>query len=355
MSHHDTNILYLWSEVTGYVHGVLRALSQQVRSIDVVYWDNRGVNSTRYETTDDGGIKYHRRSEMTVDQIFELLEKKRPSIVVVSGWMDKGYLKACRIHKKRHPSVRIVAGIDDQWMGTPRQQVGRLYYAMFYRSLFDHLWVSGSPQFSYAQRFGYNIGSIIHNLYSADTDTFDKVAVSAKRFLYVGRFVKIKAPDILLEAYGLLPEEKQRGWPLVLIGDGEMRETLSASGNPNVTILPFMQPKDLRNELLKGGVACLTSHKDQWGVVVHEYALLGLPLLLSSGVGASTQFLIPGYNGYMFDKGNIDSLYRMMLKMCNSSDEQLKKMGIHSHELGRTITNEKSASSLLSILHTTIP
>jgi hypothetical protein len=57
----------------------------------------------------------------------------------------------------------------------------------------------------------------------------------------------------------------------------------------------------------------------------------------------------------MFEKGNVDSLYRMMLKICDSSEEELERMGNNSLELAPTITNEKSAASLLSILNRTNP
>lgn len=110
-----------------------------------------------------------------------------------------------------------------------------------------------------------------------------------------------------------------------------------------------MQPDELKSELLKGGVACLPSHKDQWGVVVHEYALMGLPMLLSTGCGAVTEFLIPGYNGMIFEKGNIDSLHRALQRFSELSDEDLLLYGNNSKRLGSKIDCELSAQSLLSV------
>lgn len=347
----DISIVYLWAEVTGYVHGVLKELAKHVRSIDVVHWDKRDINSTQYGVADDEIIRFHGRTQTSDAQIYDLLIHCHPSIIVVSGWMDKGYISACRRYKQANPVVRIVAGIDDQWTGSPRQRLGQVYYQFFYRRLFDFMWVSGKPQYSFAQRVGYGIDSIISNVYSADTTLFDRTASPSKRFVYVGRFVKIKALDLLIDAYSQLPGDKQAEWPLVLIGDGDQKDMLFSKRNPNINVIPFMQPDELLKELLKGGVACLTSHKDQWGVVVHEYALMGLPMLLSSGVGAATEFLIGGYNGYMFKKGSVKSLYTQLVRFTAMNQSQLADFGANSQRLGMRINNEISARSLLSVMN----
>lgn len=350
MNRSRISIVYLWAEITGYVHGVLRVLASKTKSVDVVHWDKRGINSTQYISSSNSNLYFHPRSTTNEGMILDILIKACPSIVVISGWMDKGYIRVCRKYKKLNPQVKIVAGIDDQWVGSVRQYIGKFYFALFYRSLFDFMWVSGSPQFSYAQQFGYSIDNIVFNLYSADTDIFNETALLNRRFVYVGRFVKIKAADLLVLAYSRLPDALQKKWPLVFIGDGELKDFILSKDNPNITVLPFLQPAELRRELLKGGVACMPSHKDQWGVAVHEFSLLGMPLLLSSGVGASTQFLIPAFNGFIFTKGNVDSLVNQMKIFTEMSDIQLSEFGGNSKILGRRINNELSAASLLSVI-----
>lgn len=353
MNRKDIVVVYLWAEVIGYVHGVLRYIAAQVKSVDVIHWDKREINSTQYSIINDNSISFHHRSALDHKNIYDLLVAKKPNIIVVSAWMDDAYIKACKRYKLYNSSVIVVAGIDDQWIGSLRQQIGRFYYALFYKKLFDFMWVSGPPQFSFAQRFGYQIHSILPNLYSADTDLFTEPASFSKRFLYVGRFVKRKAPDLLLRAYIKLPIDIQKEWPLIFIGDGELKEKIVSIANPNIHVKPFLQPNDLRHELLKGGIACMPSYKDQWGVAVHEYALLGLPMLLSSGVGAVTQFLIPGYNGYLFQKNNAESLYKVLVQYTDMADSDLITFGINSRKLGERISNEISANSLLSCLDIT--
>jgi len=346
----NASIVYLWAEVTGYVFGVLEELVHHTTgTIDVVHWDKRTVNSTRFDISHSAGIRFHGRTQISDIAIYDLLVQRQPAIIVVSGWMDKGYIAACKRYKRLQPKVKIVAGIDDQCTGSLRQRLGQVYYAIFYKWLFDFMWVAGQLQFSFAQRYGYGIESIISNVYSADTRVFNVRAGFCKRFVFVGRFVSIKALDLLVDAYCMLPDEKQQEWPLVLIGDGDQKERILSKQNTNIKVLPFMQPEDLRAELLKGGVGCLTTHKDQWGVVIHEYALMGLPMLLSSGCGAATEFLISGYNGFMFKKGDVYSLYHALELFTIYGDDDLKRFGDNSAQLGARINNQISAMSLLSV------
>lgn len=345
-------IVYLWPELPGYILAVLGELGKHTSgSIDVVHWDHRSVNSTQYQIGQSGRIQFHPRSRTSEEAIFDLLSQRQPAIIVLSGWMDGGYIRACKRYKRNHPSVRIVAGIDNQWTDSLRQKIGQIYYALFYRRLIDFVWISGKPQFSFVQRYGYGPERIISNLYSADTSTFNLTADFTRRFIFVGRFVKFKRLDLLVEAYSRLPTETQKYWPLLLIGDGDQRAMVFSKQNPNIQVSHYMQPHDLRCELLRGGVACLTSDNDHWGVVIHEYVLMGLPILLSSGCGAATEFLIPGYNGFLFKKGDVNSLHRKLEWFTKRSDNELRQFGINSFRLGTRISTELSARSLLSVIH----
>lgn len=149
----------------------------------------------------------------------------------------------------------------------------------------------------------------------------------------------------------MLEREIQKIWPLYLIGDGELKADLEKLTNDNIIILPFLQPDKLRDELSLGGIACLPSYLEPWGVVVHEYCQIGMPLLLSTGCGSATEFLIPGFNGYLFERGNVYSLYYALREFVNSTDADLKLMGDRSFELGKRIDPERSAASLLSVLN----
>ena len=346
-------IVVLYAEVVGYVVGMLRALTKcsSVAGIDTVFWDKKNTNSSRFllsETIDQ--VRFHARSSLTDSGLVELLHSQKPDIIVVSGWMDAGYIRAVRRYRSGGGSAQVVCGIDDQWHGTLRQRLGMVYFRLFYSSLFDFMWVAGKPQYHYAQRLGYGHQQIITNLYSADNDVFSRKSTFSRRFVFIGRFDPVKALDQLLDAYLSLPKDTQDRWPLVLVGDGQLKEDIEKRQSSSVFVKPFMQPSVLMEELMKGGVACITSQHEQWGVAVHEMAVLGFPLVLSSACGAATEFLISGYNGFQFRCGSISSLRGALLRIAMLSHQDLELFSQRSHILAQRITSEHTAYSLLSVL-----
>lgn len=346
------NIIYLYTSVTGFVISTLKALhdSGQVENIHLIYRAKGLTDGNRFAVEGASWLNLIPRHSISESGILELLRSIQPQIVYVSGWVDKGYLRAVSRYRAAGGKTKVVCGIDDQWKGSLRQYVGRIYFRLFYRKLFDYMWVSGKPQYHYAQRFGYEHENIICNLLSADTSVFDRKAESTRRFVFVGRFAPVKGIDLLIEAYKTLPEAVRAAWPLVLIGDGSLREQIEAQASAQIIIKSFLQPAELRDELVRGGVACVPSYKEQWGVVIHEMALLGYPMVVSSVCGAATEFLISGYNGFLFRAHDVDSLRKALLKMVSLTDEERALFADRSRELGLRITPDHAAHSLLSVL-----
>ena len=129
------------------MQAVLNSLSSKASgNISVVHWDKRDTNTTQYNIDANNNVSFYGRSETDNKSILELLNNSSPEIIVISGWMDKGYIWACKKYKKANPNVKIVAGIDDMWTGALRQRLGQIYYRLFYRHIVDFMWISGQPQ-----------------------------------------------------------------------------------------------------------------------------------------------------------------------------------------------------------------
>ncbi|MEO8284690.1 MAG: hypothetical protein ABI568_15030, partial [Pseudarthrobacter sp.] len=74
------------------------------------------------------------------------------------------------------------------------------------------------------------------------------------------------------------------------------------------------------------------------------------PVVCSDACGAVPLFVTPGNNGYVFEAGDVGSLERNMLKVINSTDDDLRAMSARSHEHGQRISPELAAASFMSIL-----
>lgn len=346
------NIVYLYTSLNGFVISTLKALHEtgRVKDIYLIYRAKATTDGNQFKVENAPWLKLIERHQISESEILELLKNVSPNIVYISGWVDKNYLRAISRYRAFGGKVQVVCGIDDQWKGNIRQYLGLIYFRLFYRKLFDYMWVSGKPQYHYAQRFGYEHNNIISNLLSADTSVFYTKAAQASRFVFVGRFAPVTGVDLLIEAYKSLPEAVRDVWPLVLIGDGSLREQIKASASKNITIIPYLQPAELRDELMRGGIACVPSYANQWGVVIHELALLGYPMVVSSVCGAATEFLISGYNGYLFRSNDLEALRAALLRIVSLPEAELCLFADRSRQLGFRITPYHAANSLLSVL-----
>ncbi|MBK6833910.1 MAG: glycosyltransferase [Bacteroidetes bacterium] len=130
------------------------------------------------------------------------------------------------------------------------------------------------------------------------------------------------------------------------LGTGDIKPIV----HPQIKHFGFVQPSELRNYIEQCGAFVLPSRFEPWGVVVHEYAAAGLPLILSSEVGAKELFLKKEENGFEFEAGNIIDLKEKLKKLFNLSNESLNLMSERSNKLSQQLTIEKWCTTALEII-----
>ncbi|MCB9036093.1 MAG: glycosyltransferase family 4 protein [Lewinellaceae bacterium] len=341
----------------GYTMACLKALAclnGQVY-IHLVRWDQKRL--TPYEPPAEDRISLYERS--TFDSNEALLAWARllqPRCVFVSGWMDKGYLYVARQLKKE--GIPVIAGVDTQWKKTIRQQVASSVLRGYFNRHFSYMMVPGPQQYEYAKRLGFTIDRILPNLYAADVALFNRAYQESKsskakvfphRFLFVGRFHPIKGIMKLVQAFQELSLEANHDWDLLLVGNGPIKAQIP--NDAKIRVLDFLPPDRLAEEIRHAGVFILPSIAEPWGVVLHEFAAAGMPLIASHDVGSARRFLIKGYNGFLFSHQEAGYLKAQLKKMVQKTDEELLLMGARSHQLGQQVTPELFAATVLSILN----
>ncbi|NCX96090.1 MAG: glycosyltransferase [Chitinophagia bacterium] len=345
------NIVYLYSEVMPYAISVMRALVKyHGATIHCVHWDTQ--KKTPFMPVNEEGITFYKRSEFNNQDLKAWVADKTPSLLVVSGRMDKLYLEVALHFRKK---LKVVTGSDNQWTGSKKNIVAALLAPFLYKKYFEYFWVPGKRQSVFAEKMGYRKDKIIHNLYTGDSGIFDKVyeknrPIKEKSYphsiAFVGRFAPEKGINFLTDAFRLAKIEQQNDWKLILVGAGDF----APEPGQDIEVKPFMKPIELAEESKNWGVFCLPSVKEPWGVVVHEFAMTGLPLLCTRQVGAADAFLENGKNGYLFNAGNVEELKQALQKIMTLTDTALLDMGAHSYKLSQTISPKIAADSLMSIL-----
>ena len=192
-------------------------------------------------------------------------------------------------------------------------------------------------ELEHIRAFGLNnpVAVIPNGLVIDDSLEIRKTSNSVRRFAFVGRLNRIKDVDLLLSAWSKLGD-KTRNCELLIIGDGdtaykkELEEFATANKLNNVRFLGFIMGKDLQKLVHSIDFQILPSKSENFGMVVPEALIQGVPVIASKGT--------PWSDLETFDCGwwvdnDIDTLISTLLIAINLSEQDRLGMG----ERGRTL------------------
>lgn len=321
--------LFLCTELAGYFGNCIYLLHQsQSVEIKVVLYPRAASAPFNIHLAD---IELIDRNALAGDKLLAHCLTFDPDIVYIAGWVDQDYKRIVRRLKLKEKI--IVCGLDNEWKGTLRQRMACLFSTILIKPYFNVIWAAGQRQYLFARHLGFSHDNILQGLYSADVDTFRSVAAHRRlrRLIYVGRFESLKGISLLYNVFASLSDKERNGWSLDMIGNGALKETLLPTST--ISIHDFMQPRDLVEFIADAGAFILPSKEEPWGVVVQEFGAAGKPLILSSAVNAGEQYLIPGYNGFRFQKEDEVSLKEVLIRFFKLDDLELQEMGERSADL----------------------
>ncbi len=299
-----------------------------------------------------GDVFFLEKAGFTKQALEEKVESISPDFIYCSGWMDKDYLSIAKKFRKKTP---VVMGLDTQWRGSLKQHIASFASRFTLLKIFNYCWVPGEKQKKYALKLGFKPSQVLKDYYSADVDFFmnlgdkylpEKKAHYPHKVIYAGRYYPFKGITDLWDAFIAWQNEQESDWELWCIGTG----TEPPVQHPKIKHLGFVQPADFAPVIENGGIFILPSRYEPWGVVLHEFASAGFPLLASDAVGAGEKFITDGENGFSFKAGNVVEIKRALKKITSFSDKELLNMGSKSREKALSVTPQKWAETLMSII-----
>jgi glycosyltransferase involved in cell wall biosynthesis len=336
-------IVYLWGQWTGYmaanVDAIKAAHSCEVR-VMVPHPDVDAQSRIRMFDLDPLGRNVDEfvltRGVPTYEEVRQFLDRAQPDIVIVSGWNHRSYMRAMREDAGRY--VRALS-MDNQWGWRLKQIGGRALARWMLHPCFDVVFGSGARQRHFANKLGFAQSRIYEGylacdwpLFSAHPAAFDR----PEKFLFVGRVVDDKGIEELARGYRLYRSRTQNPWPLEIVGSGPLEGKVR--GEPGIVLKPFMQPTDLAAAFRDASCFILPSKFEPWGVVLHEAASAGLPLISSDAVGSADTVLRHGWNGTLLDRVDEVSIADALGRMSALGRPDLKLMGERSTQLAKDMT-----------------
>ena len=336
-------IVYLWGQWTGYMAATVEAIraahpsevsvmvpdpnvdaQSRIRLFDL---DSLGRNVSEFVLTNGAP---------TNDEVAAFLDRIRPDIVVVSGWNYHGYMRAMRENAGRF--VRALS-MDNQWRWKPKQLAGLAAAPWMLHPCFDVVFASGARQRRFAHGLGFDQSRIYEGYLSCDWPLFSAQPAAFDRpekFLYAGRIVDDKGIDELVRGYRLYRSRTHNPWPLEIIGTGPLEPKVR--GESGITLTPFKQPAELAAAFREASCFILPSKIEPWGVVLHEAASAGLPLIASHAVGSGDVVLRHGWNGHLLDRVDDVSIADALGRIAALRRPELKVLGDRSRQLAKDLT-----------------
>lgn len=171
--------------------------------------------------------------------------------------------------------------------------------------------------------------------------------------IWVGRLVKWKHPDVVIEIAKKL-KENNIDFNIKMIGNGEMKEELierinSYKLNKEITLFADgMSPEDVRKNMEEAQIYMFTSdYGEGWGVVLNEAMNSGCACIASKAAGSSPYLIKDGINGYLYDYSDINDLFIKTKELLINKEKQ-NNFSINAYN---TITNEWNAEIAASRLY----
>ena len=146
----------------------------------------------------------------------------------------------------------------------------------------------------------------------------------------------MKGTSELWKAFIKFQAEHPSDWELWCLGKGDLNEMFPV--HDKIKNIGFVQPDEMHKYIAQCGVFILPSHYEHWGVVVHEFAAAGFPLICTTTTGAATTFLKDGFNGFEIEPCSVDSMVDIFKRINATSSEKLLEMGDRSAEMAKKYT-----------------
>lgn len=300
-----------------------------------------------------GAERFLRHEYPLTPGISSALRATQPDVVVVSGWSTFASQRAivwCRTHGV--PYVLLVESHDLGPRAAWRRAVKGAVVPRLLRPAANILAVGSAARESVLARGATSVRVFANTI---DVEAWTTRAQQLERHrtdedvlvLSVARLVPEKGIDDLIHALAQAGDPRLR---LVVAGAGPQREALAklaAELGVPLTMVGHVGEAALARMYVDADVFALLSRHEPWGVAVNEAAASGLPLVLSDRVGAASDLLVAGRNGFLVPAGDVHEA-AAALKRLAAEPALRHQFGLRSRELVRDWGYESSVDNFVA-------
>lgn len=182
------------------------------------------------------------------------------------------------------------------------------------------------------KRKGVKQAIVVPNPVSFYIDNIKNVVKEGKRIIAVGRLVRQKRFDRLIDAFALIADQYP-GWYVDIIGEGDLRSALEQQvlerklfGRVNIHNFTC----DVISEYMKSQFLVLSSDYEGFGLVIVEAMACGIPVVATRCPHGPSEIIEHGVTGLLTNLDENDLAGQMEWMM--SHQEERRIMGVKAHE-----------------------
>ena len=147
-----------------------------------------------------------------------------------------------------------------------------------------------------------------------------------KIILFVGKLIKRKNPFEFLELSKQY--KKNSDIHFIMIGDGLLKnkcfDFIKSNNLQNVSIIGFVNQKELREYYRISNLMILPSLYETWGLTINEAFASNTPVICTNNCGCSSDLIENGKTGFIYKSGDLDDLYKKTKLILN--DKKLSSL-----------------------------
>ena len=322
----QASFLFLYAEMMNYSSEVFLKIAKSVDT--TVIAKSKGVHNQKTN------FSYIKRENTNLFKLLKLILNKKPKYIFISGFMDFSYIFCAVIYKFFHPKNHIICLSDKQGKSI------NFAKKIIYKFIFSKYIAVGPRQYDFAiNLLGYKARNVYKGFYSAQDIFFNPIKVKKRpiRFLFIGRTIKIKGFDALLKSIKLLNSNKTI---VELDVVGPPRELCD-----NVNYLGYFDASEIIKLVHENNyVGVLPSFFEPYGLVLHEFVAMGLPVITSTKTGASDVFIEDGLNGRIIEDINEKTICEALNYYLKISYKRFKEQSELSILKSKKITSSDIAN-----------
>jgi glycosyltransferase involved in cell wall biosynthesis len=266
------------------------------------------------------------------------LHRYRPD-VVITGELGMRSLQALIYGKALAIPVVLWATLSDR---IERERKGaRVVLRKVIIPRFAAVITNGAEGARYIKRF--RADDPIRVPYTTDMSGFYSIPLTGRerKLLFVGALTRRKGFHLLLDAC------RAKGYAVVVIGDGPLREEL-----PGVEYTGPVDYRELPAWYQRGGFLIMPSLADEWGVVVNEALAAGVPVVGSVYSQAVDELIQDGKNGFRFEPRDVEAVIVAVERASRTSDQDLLRMREHARATAALLEPESAAARIADLVKT---